>query len=84
MEVNLWRISNQIELQKKIVMIINKSSECKHHIIQHLRFKQVPNIVRRLADADNLPCRIGRNHNCYEDEEELKKIYCNPDMIEIK
>ena len=71
-------------IAKKIVMIINKSSECKHHIIQHLRFKQVPNIVRRLADADNLPCRIGRNHNCYEDEEELKKIYRNPDMIEIK
>ena len=23
------------------------------------RLFQVPNIVRRLADADNLPCRIG-------------------------
>ena len=26
---------------------------------QCTRMSQVPNIVRRLADADNLPCRIG-------------------------
>ena len=31
---------------------------------------QVPNIVRRLADADNLPCRIG--HYSHQDDNDDK------------
>ena len=32
------------------------------------RMLQVPNIVRRLADADNLPCRIG--HYSHQDDDD--------------
>ena len=32
------------------------------------RILQVPNIVRRLADADNLPCRIG--HYSHHDDDD--------------
>ena len=33
------------------------------------RLFQVPNIVRRLADADNLPCRIGNYfHHDYDND----------------
>ena len=38
---------------------------------QCTRMSQVPNIVRRLADADNLPCRIGNYaHNDNHDDDD--------------
>ena len=38
---------------------------------QCTRMSQVPNIVRRLADADNLPCRIGNYaHNDNDDDDD--------------
>ena len=33
------------------------------------RMLQVPNIVRRLADADNLPCRIGQYSHHDDDDD---------------
>ena len=43
------------------------------------RLFQVPNIVRRLADADNLPCRIGNYDN--NNDENCDDFEYIPDRI---
>ena len=40
------------------------------------RMLQVPNIVRRLADADNLPCRIGQ-YSHHDDDDDFSANFAN-------
>ena len=50
-----------------MIMMIDDDNE--RDIEKIKRLFQVPNIVRRLADADNLPCRIGNYfHHDYDND----------------